>query len=490
MPADPLPPARPAPTTSHPILSPPENGKFFVLASCIFHACVKPEADPRTHVKTPMIQTARCPPNLRIFAKDNLGFNNAHPGYFMNTVLSMMRNQMKASDIVKTTANASLDHCDNICKEHKREMDVRLARADFSTQTKMKGMVKTECSRTREEIIALTHHALDAAKSTADPFNGIAVVLNHADRCNWLLQSLTFKTMSQPVSVSGTSNQLDIANFVSYGAPKTRYLPTKTYHLTKAVPKLDPRASAEERFIHRAIEGHLHLTVGLRLDDRVHTLQANVDLSAFANAAGANAAGAKNSIAMHEIVQVLMDPRMKARVAELMCKQDQLPCERLQELEWDVALFDGGCSGIMGPSGYPDTIHVPSSGKGRKQFVFGKRPEAVPSKQASQPNAVSWDVESPRPASDTLAVRLRKKAKTYLSPGEPLHSLSVFSQTPSAPRSNESTTAEPPSSPRTSDLEGGKTRRSTTPKKSKSQVKSKSKSPNKRGYLTSTKSEK
>ena len=461
MPADPLPPpARPAPTTAHPILSPPENGKFFVFASCIFHACVKPEADPRTHVKTPMIQTVRCPPNLRIFAKDNLGFNNAHPGEFMVTVLSMMRNQMQASDIVKTTANASLDHCDNICKEHKREMDVRLARADFSTQTKMKGMVEMECKRTQEEIIALTRRALDAAaKDTDDPFNGIAIVLNHADRCNWLLQSLTFKTMSQPVGVSGTSNQLDIANFVSYGAPKTRYLPTKTYHLTETEPEIDPRASAEERYIHRAIEGRLHLTVGLRLDDRVHTLQANVDLSAFAN----------DSIAMHEVVQVLMDPRMKARVAELMCKQHrQLPCERLQELEWDVALFDGGCSGIMGPSGYPDTIHVPSSGKGRKQVLLG----------------TAFSI------SDTLAVRLRK-ADTYLSPGKPLHSLSVFSQTPSAPRSNESTTAEPPSSPRTSsDLEGGKKRRSTTPKKSKSQVKSKSKSPNKRGYLTSTKSEK
>lgn len=440
---------------------------------------MKPEADPRTHpplVKTPMIQTVRCPPNLRIFAKDNLGFNNTHPGDFMNTVLTMMRNQMKASDIVITTANASLDHCANICKEHMREIDVRLGRTDFSTQTKMKGMVETECKRTQEEIIALTRHALDAAKDNegpADPFNGIAIVLNHADRCNWLLTSLTFKTMSQPVGVSGTSNQLDIANFVSYGAPKTRYLPTKTYYLTQPVPEIDPRASAEVRYIHRAIEGRLHLTVGLRLDDRVHTLQANVDLSAFAaNAAGANAAGAKNTITLNEIVQVLMDPRMKARVAELMCKQHrQLPCERLQELKWDVALFDGGCSGIMGPSGYPDTIHVPSSGKGRKQVLLGT---TVPSKQASQPNAVSWDVEVPRAAPDTLAVRLRK-ADTYLSPGEPLHlrvpgmvsGLSVFSQAlpPPTPRSNESTTAEPPSSPRTSDLEGGKKRRSTTPKK-------------------------
>ena len=466
MQADPLPPARTAPTapTAHPILSPPENGKFFVLASCIFHACVKPEADPRTHAKPPMIQTVRCPPNLRIFAKDNLGFNNAHPGDFMGTMLSMMRNQMKASDIVKTTANASLDHCDNICKEHKREMNVRLARADFSTQTKMIGMVETECKRTREEIIALTHLALDAAKDKegpADPFNGIAIALNHADRCNWLLQSLTFKTMSHPVGaskLSGTSKQLDIANFVSYGAPKTRYLPTKTYYLTE--PKLDPPlASAEERFIHRAIEGHLHLTVGMRLDDRVHTLQANVDLSAFA--AGANAAGA-NAIALNEIVQVLMDPRLKARVAQLMCQQDQLPCDRLQRLKWDVALFDGGCSGIMSLSGYPDTIHVPSSGKGRKHVLLGT---AFSSKQAAQPNAVNWDLEVPRAATDTLAVRLRK-ADTYLSPGEPLHSrvpgvaeLSVFFQAPSAPHSNESTTAEP----RTSDLEGGKKRRRPPP---------------------------
>jgi hypothetical protein len=460
MPADPLPPARTAPTapTAHPILSPPENGKFFVLASCIFHACVKPEADPRTHAKTPMIQTVRCPPNLRIFAKDNLGFNNAHPGEFMATVLSMMRNQMQASDIVKTTANASLDHCDNICKEHKREMDVRLARADFSTQTKMKGMVETECKRTQEEIIALTRHALDATESTADPFNGIAIVLNHADRCNWLLTSLTFKTMSQPVGVSG----MDIANFVSYGAPKTRYLPTKTYHLTYHLtePDIDPRASAEERYIHRAIEGRLHLTVGLRLDDRVHTLQANVDLSAFA-------AGAKNRIAMHEVVQVLMDPRLKARVAQLMCKQDELPCDRLQRLKWDVALFDGGCSGIMGLSGYPDTIHVPSSGKGRKHVLLGT---AFSSKQAAQPNAVNWDLEVPRAATDTLAVRLRK-ADTYLSPGEPLHSrvpgmvsgLSVFFQAPSTPHSNESTTAEP----RTSDLEGGKKRRRPPTSKTK-----------------------
>lgn len=333
-------------------------------------------------------------------------------------------------------------------------------------------MVETECKSTREEIIAQTHLALAAAKDTTDPFNGIAIVLNHADRCNLLLKSLTFKTMSQPVSASNLSYQLDISNFVSYGAPKTRYLPTKTYYLTEPVPEIDPRASAEERYIHRAIEGNLHLTVGLRLDDRVHTLQANVDLSAFA--AGANA----NTITLDEIVQVLMDPRMKARVAELMCKkqQQQLPCERLQELKWDVALYDGGCSGVMGLSGYPDTIHVPSSGKGRKQVLLGTA--AIPSKHASsQPNAVSWDVESPRPANNPLAVRLRK-ADTYLSPGEPLHSrvpglsrLSVFFQAlPTSPplptpRSNESTTAEPPSSPRTSDLEGGKKRRSTTPKK-------------------------
>jgi len=498
---DPLPPSN-APINPTPILSPPENDGFFVLASCMFHACVSTEADPRTHpplVQTRMIETVRCPAHLRIIAQNNLGFYHNRPGNFMDAMMSVMRNQMSASGIIKETANVSLRGIVNLSEE-KKVIDLMMERADpEETQklSRLKKMVETECSKMRTEIVQLTHAALDDVERNYSPFKQLALVFDHSDRCNRLVTSLTYGIMTllrqngakyTESHLRCTVNQMDRGNFISYGDPKTRYLPTKTYSLTAPFPALQ-QASAADRFIARHLDGKLHLSVGLRLDGHVHTLQANVDLRALK-------AGTPmpDIVTMHEIVQLLMDPRLKARIVELMREQHpHLTAKPLDKSGWDVALYDGGCSGIQGSSNCPFTVHVPSSSDKRRKMALLSAD--LPTEQAvPQPNAVPWELERSRSPRFLQTVHLRK-ADEYLAPGEsPFRvKLSAFFQptiatatttatatTRAATReersSNESTTTEPPQTPQGTLEEGGgrrikfrriKTRRIKTRRKPK-----------------------
>jgi hypothetical protein len=236
--------------------------------------------------------------------------------------------------------------------------------------------------------------------------------------------------------------------------------------LTAPFPALQ-QASAADRFIARHLDGKLHLSVGLRLDGHVHTLQANVNLRALK-------AGTPmpNIVTMHEMVQLLMDPRLKVRIVELMRKQHpHLTAKPLDKSGWDVALYDGGCSGIQGSSSCPFTVHVPSSSDKRRKMALLSAD--LPTEQAvPQPNAVPWELEPSRSPRPPLPVRLRK-ADEYLAPAEsPFRvKLSAFFQpTIATPReersSNESTTTEPPQTPQGTLEEGGgrriKTRRIKT----------------------------
>ena len=229
--------------------------------------------------------------------------------------------------------------------------------------------------------------------------------------------------------------------------------------VTEPLPALPATASAADRFIKRQLEDHLHLSVGLRLDGRMHTLQANVDLPAL-----------QPVVTLHEIVQLLMDPRLKARIVELMREQHpHLAVKNPGPSGWDVALFDGGCSGIQGISGCPMTVHVPSSsGKRKPQALLSA---ALPIEEVvHQPNAEPWDLEPiRRPVPIMHPVRLRKMEK-YLSPGSSPSrvKLSAFFQPSTATAatatteersSNDSNDTEPPLTPRGILEEGGSRRR-------------------------------
>ena len=467
------PPPSNAPINPRPILSSPEHDGFFVLASCIFHACVNTETESHPQPRTHVIETVRCPAHLRIIAKNNLGFNNDHSGNFMDALTSVVRNQMSASDIIKETANVSLTGVAAICAEETSEKSTlhrKMARATHKQLVKLwrlNELITTECSKMRREIVQLTHAALDDAEQHSSPFKQVAIVFDHSDRCNRLVTSLENGILTLLDEDGATfdashlrhmSGQLDRGNFVSYGDPKTRYLPTKTYYVTEPIPALPATASAADRFIKRQLEDHLHLSVGLRLDGQMHTLQANVDLPAL-----------QPVVTLHEIVQLLMDPRLKARIVELMREQHpHLAVKNPGPSGWDVALFDGGCSGIQGISGCPMTVHVPSSsGKRKPQALLSA---ALPREEVvHQPNAVPWDLEPiRRPVPIMHPVRLRKMEK-YLAPGEsPFQvNLSAFFQ-PSTATATTTTTAteerssndtEPPQTPRGILEEGGSRRR-------------------------------
>jgi len=444
-----------------------------VLASCIFHACVNTESHSphRTHV----IETVRCPAHLRIIAKNNLGFNNDHPGNLMDALTCVARNQMSASDIIKETANVLLTSVANICTEETSEKSTisrKMARAQLENLRRLKELFVTECSNTRREIVQLTRAALDDAEQHSSPFKQVAIVFDHSDRCNRLVTSLAYGILTlldeEGANFDGShlrhmSGQLNRSNFVSYGDPKTRYLPTKTYYVTEPLPPLQASASAADRFIKHQLEGHLHLSVGLRLDGRMHTLQANVDLAALH----------KPDVTLHEIVQLLMHPLLKARIVELMREQHpQLtvngPSGR--DVGWDVALFDGGCSGIQGISGCPFTVHVPSSSDKRRKMALlsAALPTEQQQREPTTTNAtVPWDLEPIRRPGSMHPVRLRK-ADTYLAPGEsPFRvNLSAFFQpaattaaTTTATEERSSNDTEPPLTPRGTLEEGGSRRR-------------------------------
>ena len=468
---DPLPPSN-APINPTPILSPPENDGFFVLASCIFHACVKPEPH---HRSGHMIETVRCPAHLRIITKNNLGFLNDNPDNFMDALIAVMRNQMSASDIIKETANVSLKSIDNSSSSSSRQrmstLDRQMARANDQERQKLsrlKELFETDCRKMRREIVQLTHAALNEVDHHASPFKQLAIVFDHSDRCNRLVLSVAYRihtlvdtTTTFNASTMRASQRMDRSNFISYGDPKSRYLPTKSYSLTDPFPP-SWQASAADRFIERNLDGHLHLSVGLRMDGRMHTLQANVNLHALK--AGTPT---PNNVTLHEIVRLLMHPLLKERIVELMCEQyPHLTAKKLDKSGWDVALFDSGCSGIQGISGRHFTVHVPSYGESRPHALLSAD---LPS--ATAQNAVPWELESSRLPASPRAVRLRK-ANEYLAPAESPHPVqaSAFLTTPQERTSNDSTTTEVPLTPRDTLEEGGsrrtrmKTRRMKTKK--------------------------
>jgi hypothetical protein len=448
---DPLPPSN-APINPTPILRPPENDGFFVLASCIFHACVNPEPHHRGH----RIETVRCPAHLRIISKNNLGFLNDSP--VMDALIAVMRNQMSASEIIKETAYVSLQSIANISISIQRIFDQQMARAteqEMHKLSRLKELFETDCIKMRREIMQLTRATINEVDH-AGPFKQLAIVFDHSDRCNRLIMSMGYRintlvdTTTFNASTMRVSQKLDRSNFISYGDPKTRYLPTKTYSLT--APLLSYTASAVNHFIDRNLNRNLHLSVGLQVHGRMHTLQANVNLHALK--AGTPV---PNDVTMHEIVQLMMHPMLKMRIVELMCEQHpHLTDALLGDLGWDVALFDGGCSCIQGVSNCPFTVHVPSYGESRPHALLSA---ALPTEPTSATAAVPWDLEPVRRPASPRAVRLRK-ANEYLAPAESLHPVqaSVFLTTPQERTSNDSTTTEVSLTPRDTLEEGGSRR--------------------------------
>jgi hypothetical protein len=268
---------------------------------------------------------------------------------------------------------------------------------------------------------------------------------------------------------------------MSYGAPKTRYLPTKSYMIEAPVVNVRP-TSPNKEYIERHLDGHLHLGVGLRLDGQSYTVQVNVNLPEIARKQY------KRMFPLSQVVSLVMNPWLKERVVELMCEEHprlQTKKKRLLALvkgnphsdpdeHWDVALFDGGCSGIKGDMyysegkfNYPDTLHVPSRSehwRNKPQILMTLKPEPEFNHPVKAP--VSWESEISRPAVSPTRIEL-KNMEQYLTPIDPfpVRTSAFMHKTTQERSSNESTTTELPQTPRGTSEEGGsriKTRRIKT----------------------------
>ena len=103
----PSPPASEAPVKPNPILGSNSDNGLFTLASIIFHANIDTEPSLlQRHEK--IVRTVKCPKNLQIISKTNIGFYENEHGFFPRTLLNILRNQRTATDLIKETVYISV----------------------------------------------------------------------------------------------------------------------------------------------------------------------------------------------------------------------------------------------------------------------------------------------------------------------------------------------------------------------------------------------
>jgi hypothetical protein len=385
---------------------PPERSVkegFFVLATCTFHASVATEGT--------VIRTKRCPENLRIIAKNNLGCADVSQGRFMDIMPSIMRNNKTAEDILKESMITCLSGVRSICSAF--EDAPAPESANLGHFVKMKSEFKLKCSKLEKIIKEVGGKGLTELGTPKTQTEQLAILFNACEKGNALANSVYYGTMlALNESLLHKTDRLNVErlmwqlNYIDYGVPKERYIPTKRYHLNSDISRVKP-TNPLDVFIDEYLDWQLHLAVGLRLRGESYTVQLNVNLRAL------KASDNPNTITLDEVVKLLVSPTLTRRAVELVCEKypklndpgnkDALIGLSEKEATWQVALFDQGCSGIR-VEGYPLTLHLPSRSRTDKT---NKRNVVVLSAKArgSRP---------PR----TQKIRL-KKMKDYLTRDEP-----------------------------------------------------------------------
>jgi len=448
-----------------------------VLASCIYHAVILPKSRNGTQI----VQTAKCPKHLRMIAKTNVGYPDCQEVGLMNAVLDIMRNNMSADTIMRRHVSIMIHTImDSFVK-----LDGKISKMDkaYKQTRKLKKIAEELKEHFLKTVRPRIENLTRATIAEKGPFEQVATVIDLIDQCSGLILSNgrginTLLLDYDHTDIKRVIQQFEHRNFMSYGAPKTRYLPTKNYMIETPVVNVRP-SSMNNYYIGRYLDGHLHLGVGLRLDGRSYTVQVNVNLPEIARKQ------LKRMVPLSQVVSLVMNPWLKERVVELMCEEHphlQTKKERLLALvkgnphsdpdeHWDVALFDGGCSQIQGDPHYPNTLHVPSRSehwRNNPEILMTQIPEAE-FKHLKAP--LSWESEPSRTPVSPRRIKL-EKMEQYLTQKDPFPvRLSAFihrttQDTTQERSSNESTTTELPQTPRGTSEEGGsrriKTRRMKT----------------------------
>lgn len=373
------------------ILTPPRDG-FFVLATCIFHAGIAAEGT--------VIRTKRCPENLRMIAKNNLGCADVSQGRFMDIMPSIMRNNKTAEDILKESMIACLSGLKSTCAAFEAAPAPESVNPD--QLAKMKSEVKLKCGETEKRIKDVGKNGLSELRTPKTQTERLAILFNACEKGNALANGVYYGTMlAINESVLNKTNRLNMErfmwqlNYTDYGVPKKRYMPTKTYYLN--APFGFTRTNNPLDVFIDDLYRRLHLAVGLRFGGESYTVQLDVDLRALKASDNPNTI----TITLDEVVKLLVSPTLTRRAVELVCEKYPALDEKkraligLSEKEdtWQVALFDHGCSGIH-VEGYPELLHT--------------RPNVV---------VLSAPAHGSRPPR-TQKIRL-KKMKDYLTRDEP-----------------------------------------------------------------------
>jgi hypothetical protein len=398
---DPPPETSFIPVRPNTILTPPSDG-FFVFATCIFHAGIATEGT--------AIRTKRCPPNLHMIAKNNLGCADVSQGRSMDIMPTIMRNNKTAEDILKESMIACLSGLKSTCSAF--EAAPAPESADPEKFAKLKSEVKLKCGDTEKRIKAVGVNGLSELRLPKTQPEQLAVLFNACEKGNAFANGVYYGTMlTLNDSVLNKTNRLNMErfvgqlNYIDYGVPKQRYMPSKTYYLNE--PFGFTRINTPlDVFIDEHLYSRLHLAVGVRFGSESYTAQLDVNLRALK---------ASDTITLDEVVKLLVSPTLARRVVELVCEKhpklnapgnkDALIGLSEKEDTWQVALFDHGCSGIH-VEGYPQLLHV---GPEHKHKTTKKNNRNVV--------VLSAPAHGSRPPR-TQTIRL-KKMKQYLTRDEP-----------------------------------------------------------------------
>ena len=355
---DPPPEMSSIPVRTNPILTPPKDG-FFVFATCIFHAAIVPEGM--------VIRTKRCPINLRMIAKNNLGCSDGGMlRQFMDIMPTIMRNNKTAEDILKESMSACLSGVRSTCSAFEAAHAPESANPDQFA--KMKSEVNVKCQDIEKIIKGVGVNGLTDLKKSKTQQEQLAVLFNVHEKGNGLASVVYFGTilaldesfLEKPERVI-TERFIFQKSLINYGLPKTRYIPSKTYYLNEPF-NLANAGNPLDDFIDN-LYSHLHLAVGLRLDGASYTVQLDFDLRTLK----ANDPTSPNTITLDEVVKLLVSQTLTRRAVDLVCEKHPALDKKKEVLirlsanadTWQVALFDHGCSNIhMEGYGYPQVLHT------------------------------------------------------------------------------------------------------------------------------------
>ena len=432
------------------ILTPPKEG-FFVLATCMFHAGIAPEGT--------AIRTKRCPENLRIIAKNNLGCADVSQGRSMDIMTTIMRNNKTAEDILKESMIACLSGLKSTCSAF--EAAPAPESADPEKFAKLKSEVKLKCGDTEKRIKAVGVNGLSELRLPKTQPEQLAVLFNACEKGNAFANGVYYGTMlTLNDSVLNKTNRLNMErfvwqlNYIDYGVPKKNYIPSKTYYLNE--PFDFTRINNPLDVFIDGLYRRLHLAVGVRFGGKSYTAQLDVNLRAL------NASDDPNTITLDKVVKLLVSPTLARRVVDLVCEKhpklnapgnkDALIGLSEKKDTWQVALFDHGCSGIH-VEGYPQLLHM---GPEHKHKTTKKKKRKVV--------ALSAPAHGSRPPR-TQTIRL-KKMEDYLTRDEPDDLFTTLMKKrkrsdSSSNSSNSSSSDEtiPPSTPQDEFSSGGSKRR-------------------------------